>query len=138
MQSVPRDSGEMSQESARGPQHPSAVTADETSPGRGAARAEAPKSAEPVEPVEPLRPLRPAIDPAARSSRRLYDGLSASSAGLELGISVALGALFGRWLDEKVGTEPWLLLVFLVLGLVAGFRGVLRAVARAEKAARRG
>jgi ATP synthase protein I len=68
----------------------------------------------------------------------MYDGLSASSAGLELGISVALGALFGGWLDGKLGTSPWMMLVFLLVGVVAGFRGLLRAVARADKAASRG
>jgi len=121
----------MSQESARGPQHRNAVPEDATSPERSAAKDRS------ESPLHPAGQLRPAIDPAARSSRRMYDGLSASSAGLELGISVALGALFGRWLDSKLGTEPWLLLAFLVLGLIAGFRGVLRAVARADKAARR-
>jgi ATP synthase protein I len=78
----------------------------------------------------------PALDPAARQSRRMYEGLSASAAGLELGISVAVGALFGGWLDGKLGTAPWLLIVFLILGVIAGFRGLLRAVARAERADR--
>ena len=66
----------------------------------------------------------------------MYEGLSASAAGLELGISVGIGALFGGWLDGKLGTAPWLLIVFLILGVIAGFRGVLRAVARAERADR--
>ncbi|HEX4420181.1 MAG TPA: AtpZ/AtpI family protein [Kofleriaceae bacterium] len=78
--------------------------------------------------------LRPSIDPAARKSKKMYDGLSASSVGLELGIAVILGVLFGMWLDRQLGTEPWMMLLFLVFGLVAGFRNVLRAVARAEKA----
>jgi len=78
-------------------------------------------------------PLAPAIDPAARASRRMYEGLSASSAGLELGIAVVVGVLFGMWLDGRLGTAPWLMLVFLGFGLVAGFRNLLRAVARAEK-----
>lgn len=74
------------------------------------------------------------IDPAARG-KRAYDALSASSVGLELGISVILGLLFGWWLDKQLGTAPWMMLVFLVLGLIAGFRGVIRAVGRAERAA---
>lgn len=117
MLSAPDHSGEMSQNSEHAPVHRSGVDAD--APGQPKAES-------------------PPIDPAARSSRRMYDGLSASSAGLELGIAVAIGALFGRWLDVKLGTTPWMLLVFLVIGLVAGFRGVLRAVARADKAARHG
>ncbi|HET7501190.1 MAG TPA: AtpZ/AtpI family protein [Kofleriaceae bacterium] len=82
----------------------------------------------------PASPLTPAIDPAARASRRAYEGLSASSVGLELGLSVVVGVLFGMWLDGKLGTQPWLMLVFLILGLVAGFRNVLRAVDRADRA----
>jgi ATP synthase protein I len=75
------------------------------------------------------------LDPAARRSKRAYNALSASSVGLELGIAVVVGLLGGMWLDSKAGTTPWLMLLFLVLGLVAGFRNVLRAVKRAEDAA---
>jgi ATP synthase protein I len=74
------------------------------------------------------------LDAAARATKRAYGALSASTAGLELGISVALGLGLGYWLDTKAGTGPWLMLVFMVLGLVAGFRGILRAIKRAEGA----
>jgi len=74
------------------------------------------------------------IDPAARKTKRAYNALSASSVGLELGIAVMVGLFGGMWLDNRFGTTPWLMLVFLVLGLVAGFRNVLRAVERAERA----
>ena len=131
MQPVAGHSGGMSQNSDAGPVHRSRVDAD--APG------EAKPESTPLDPTgEPPRDPASPIDPAARSSRRLYEGLSASSAGLELGIAVMLGALFGHWLDGKLGTAPWMLLVFLIIGLVAGFRGVLRAVARADKAAGRG
>jgi ATP synthase protein I len=73
------------------------------------------------------------LDPAARRSKRAYNALSASSVGLELGLAVIIALLVGMWLDRRFGTEPWLMLVFLGLGLIAGFRNVLRAVARAEK-----
>jgi ATP synthase protein I len=87
----------------------------------------------------PKAPSKPAtissVSGAARSGRQFYQMLSASSIGLELGLSVVLGILFGRWLDGKLGTTPWLMLVFLGLGLVAGFRSVMRAVRRADRAA---
>jgi ATP synthase protein I len=67
----------------------------------------------------------------------VYYSLSASSVGLELGISVVLTLLFGWWLDGKLGTEPWMMLLCLGLGLAAGFRGVLRAVKRADAIAAR-
>jgi len=75
------------------------------------------------------------IAPAARKTKSAYNALSASSVGLELGIAVIVGVLGGMWLDSHLGTTPWLMLLFLVFGLVAGFRNVLRAVARAERAA---
>ncbi|HEY0252180.1 MAG TPA: AtpZ/AtpI family protein [Kofleriaceae bacterium] len=78
--------------------------------------------------------LSPAIDPAARKAKSRYNALSASSVGLELGIAVIVGVLGGMWLDSYFHTTPWLMLLFLVFGLVAGFRNVLRAVERAEKA----
>jgi len=121
MPSGPIHSGEMSQDSERGRVHPSGVHGDDEILLRPA--------------VPHAR--RVAIDPAARQSKRMYDGLSASSAGLELGIAVGLGTAFGAWLDGKAGTAPWLMIVFLILGLIAGFRGVLRAVARTERAAAR-
>jgi ATP synthase protein I len=105
MQSAPSNRGEMSQDSAEAALHRSVVT-----PGRR-------------------------IDPASRKARSAYNALSASSVGLELGISVILGLLFGWWLDKQLGTAPWMMLLFLVFGLVAGFRGVMRAVGRAERAA---
>lgn len=77
------------------------------------------------------------VAPAARDGRRAYDYLSSSSVGLELGISVLIGLLFGYWLDRKLGSEPWLMILFLVLGFVGGMRGVIRAVKRADRAAER-
>ncbi len=110
MQNVPSERGEMSQDSGAASLHPEVVTR------LGSGR-------------------RPAIDPAARSGKRAYDALSSSSVGIELGLSVIIGLLIGYYLDQKLGTQPWLMLVMLCFGLVAGFRGVLRAVKRAERAA---
>jgi len=78
-----------------------------------------------------------AIAPSAHGGRAAMQFLSSSSVGLELGISVIVGLLFGYWLDRKIGTEPWMMLLFLVLGLVAGMRGVIRAVHRSDRAAAR-
>ena len=82
--------------------------------------------------------LRSGIDPAAREGKRVYNALSASSVGLELGLSVGIGLLVGYYMDRWLGTQPWMLLLWMVLGLAAGFRGVLRAVRRADREAARG
>ena len=44
--------------------------------------------------------------------------------GIELAASTVIGLLGGRWLDGKLGTEPWLSIVGLILGVVAGFRSL--------------
>ena len=109
MQPERSHSGDLSQDSKSGPAHQTGV------PGRKPA---------------------PPIDRAARNGKRFYNALSASSVGLELGISVVIGVVFGLWLDGRLGTEPWMMLLFLGIGLVAGFRGVLRAVSRSDRAAK--
>jgi ATP synthase protein I len=86
----------------------------------------------------PMPPGADAASPAAYNGKRFYNALSASSVGLELGLSVIIGVLIGMWLDSKLGTTPWLMLLWLGLGLTAGFRGVLRAVRRADQEAARG
>lgn len=74
-------------------------------------------------------------DLASRRTRQMFNTLSASSVGLELGVAVIITLLGGIWLDNQLGTTPWLMLLCLVIGLIAGFRNVLRAVERADRAA---
>jgi ATP synthase protein I len=45
----------------------------------------------------------------------------ASSIGIMFVGSTLLGAAFGWWLDKKLGTSPWLMLVFTLLGTAGGF-----------------
>ena len=44
----------------------------------------------------------------------------AYAAGITLFASVAAGCLFGWFLDKWLGTQPWLLIVGIVLGSAAG------------------
>ena len=46
--------------------------------------------------------------------------------GWFIGISILLGVLGGLWLDSKFGTEPILVIVGLIFGLVVAFYGVYR------------
>jgi ATP synthase protein I len=74
-------------------------------------------------------------DSASKRTRNFYHALSASSVGLELGVAVILALLGGMWLDTQLGTEPWFMLLGLVIGLIAGFRNVMRAIERSDRAA---
>jgi ATP synthase protein I len=51
-----------------------------------------------------------------------------SSVGLELGIAIIASLLGGWWLDQRLGTDPWLALAGVLVGAFAGFRGLLRAL----------
>ena len=56
-----------------------------------------------------------------------------STIGLEMALSIALGLLGGRWLDEKFGTGPWLQWIGLALGLAAAGMSLYRLVRHAQK-----
>ncbi len=63
----------------------------------------------------------------AGSLRRIAD---ASSLGLAFPIAIALGYFFGRWLDRVLHTDPWLTVVFTVLGIAGGFLNAVRTAVR--------
>lgn len=53
--------------------------------------------------------------------------------GLHLVASTFVGLAMGYFLDKWLGTGPWLLVIFLLLGIVAGFRDVFLDVKRMQK-----
>jgi ATP synthase protein I len=48
--------------------------------------------------------------------------------GTQLVVSTLLGFASGRWLDGKLGTKPVLTIIFVLLGLAAGYLNVYRTV----------
>lgn len=58
---------------------------------------------------------------------------SAGAMGLQFGISVAIGALGGNWLDKQFDSAPWLLLAGIALGAIAGFRDLYRFTKKHEE-----
>ena len=40
--------------------------------------------------------------------------------------ALLIGYGIGRWLDEVLGSSPWLLMLFLILGSAAGFLYLFR------------
>lgn len=55
--------------------------------------------------------------------RQLID---ASSVGLQLVISTFVGFAIGYFLDRFFKTSPWLTIIFLIIGIIAGFLELLR------------
>jgi ATP synthase protein I len=56
-----------------------------------------------------------------------------SSVALVLPSSIAVGLFFGYMLDKWLHTDPWMLLLFLVFGIVSGFTSLFRALRKYEK-----
>lgn len=50
----------------------------------------------------------------------------ASTLGLTIVLATFIGLTVGIYLDRLFGTSPWLTLIFLVFGIIAGFRNFYR------------
>lgn len=66
-------------------------------------------------------------------NRNFWQAMNASSAGLVFFLSIAIGGVIGYYLDKFFGTKPYLLLFFLVMGIIAGFRNLWLFVERSRK-----
>jgi len=62
------------------------------------------------------------------SMRRWEAAFRLGGMGFFIGSSIVLGALGGRWLDSKLNSEPVLVIVGLILGIVVAFYGVYRMI----------
>jgi ATP synthase protein I len=69
-----------------------------------------------------------AIKPARSKDRPspFFEAAQVSSVGIEMAVATFVGWGAGYWLDNRFETGPWLMLVGLLLGVVAGFRGLIR------------
>ena len=57
--------------------------------------------------------------------------LSTASIGIEMGAALVVGMGIGWFLDRTFKTEPWFLVIFTALGIVAGFRNMIVAARKA-------
>jgi len=57
-----------------------------------------------------------------------------SSLSFSIALAVLIGLGIGYWLDTRVfNTSPWLTLIFLGFGVIAGFRNIYLAVKRSQR-----
>jgi len=56
-----------------------------------------------------------------------------SSVGFAMVLATVIGLAGGYYLDQWLGTKPWLLLVGLGFGIAAGFMIFFRSVNKAER-----
>ena len=55
-----------------------------------------------------------------------------SSLGISMALAIFIGLFVGVWLDGKFDTSPVLTLIFLGLGIAAGFRNLIKAAKRSR------
>ncbi len=64
-----------------------------------------------------------------RETRRAFRELAFySSLGFAVALSIFIGLAIGVYLDRRWSTQPWLTLIGLGLGIVAGFRNIALAI----------
>lgn len=93
-----------------------------------------------------LQRLGKRIDAAKEErERRLGGKRTYSSGGLGLGLRIAtelvaaigVSVAIGIGLDRWLGTQPWLLILFFILGAAAGFHNVVRVATNYDEARRK-
>lgn len=57
----------------------------------------------------------------------------ASTLGLTIVIATFIGLALGLWLDRVFNTSPWLTVIFLIVGIIAGFRNFYLFMSRRAK-----
>ena len=65
-----------------------------------------------------------------RKARRAYRTARYASLGIEVGLSVVVGAFLGWWIDSQFASGPWGLIGGVILGTVAAFRSLYQTTKR--------
>ncbi|MGC9519342.1 MAG: AtpZ/AtpI family protein [Desulfuromonadaceae bacterium] len=70
----------------------------------------------------------------AEDRRELFKSLGfLSSVGICMVASILIGMAMGYYLDQWLGTAPWMLLIFLGFGIASGFRNIFILTERGLK-----
>jgi ATP synthase protein I len=56
-----------------------------------------------------------------------------SSLGFSVALAIFIGLAIGVYLDRRFNTTPWFTLIFLGLGIVAGYRNIGLAIKKSRK-----
>lgn len=64
-----------------------------------------------------------------RDTRRYIKELAYfSTIGLSVALAIFIGLAIGVYLDRRWGTTPWFTLIFIALGIAAGFKNIGMAI----------
>jgi F0F1-type ATP synthase assembly protein I len=75
------------------------------------------------------------VSPDSKISGRATgpSGAQFASAGLQFAAAIVGFMFLGIWLDRRLGTSPWLLILFVFLGAGGGFYSLYRQLTAAQR-----
>jgi ATP synthase protein I len=65
--------------------------------------------------------------------KKLKPLLNASVIGFSIVFSILIGLAIGIWLDKLFNTKPYLTIVFLIFGVIAGFKNMIYFIKKANE-----
>lgn len=66
-------------------------------------------------------------------TRKVWEGSRYASIGIEFGLSVIIGYLAGRWLEQRYDWSPWGTTFGTLFGFAAALRSLMRLAAKEER-----
>jgi F0F1-type ATP synthase assembly protein I len=66
-------------------------------------------------------------------AQRVISGAEFAGIGLQFALTILLFVFAGVWLDRRLGTSPWLVIVFVFVGSAAGIFSMYRKVTAAQR-----
>ena len=85
-----------------------------------------------TDPGTPRRPSERELDRLLHR-RKGMSGSEFAGVGMQFGITIVGFALAGLWLDKRLGTSPWLMVVMVFAGASVGFWTMYRAVSKSDR-----
>ena len=68
-----------------------------------------------------------------RRAGAALSGTEFAGIGLQFALTIAVFSFAGVWLDRRLGTSPWLLLICVFAGATGGFFSMFRKITAAQR-----
>lgn len=66
-------------------------------------------------------------------AQQVVSGAEFAGIGLQFALTILVFVFAGVWLDRRLGTSPWLVIVFVFVGSAAGVFSMYRKVTAAQR-----
>lgn len=71
--------------------------------------------------------------PPGRDPSKPPSGTQYAGAGLQFAATIVIFVFFGVWLDKRLGSSPWFVLICVFVGAAAGFYSIYRTLMGSAK-----